>query len=64
MGDDGLNVHAMYFTVKQIINSTALIIQTLNLVLTNKHLLLMQKEKLLEQKSIILYHDYLSLIVQ
>ena len=30
MGDDGLNVHAMYFIVKKILNSTALIVQTLN----------------------------------
>ncbi len=30
MGDDGLSVHAMYFIVKEIINSTALIIQTFN----------------------------------
>jgi hypothetical protein len=30
MGDDGLNVHAVYFIVKKIINSTALIVQTLN----------------------------------
>jgi hypothetical protein len=30
MGDDGLNIHAMYFIVKQIINSTTLIVQTLN----------------------------------
>ncbi|CAF3719681.1 unnamed protein product, partial [Rotaria sordida] len=30
MGDDGLNVHAMYFIVKKIINSTALIVQTLS----------------------------------
>jgi hypothetical protein len=29
MGDDGLNVHATYFSVKQIINSTTLIVQTL-----------------------------------
>jgi hypothetical protein len=28
MGDDGLNVHATYFIVKQIVNSTALIAQT------------------------------------
>ena len=28
MGDDGLNIHAVYFNVSQIINSTALIIQT------------------------------------
>jgi hypothetical protein len=28
MGDDGLNIHATYFTVKQIINSTTLIVQT------------------------------------
>ena len=28
MGDDGLNVHATYFTVKEIINSTTLIVQT------------------------------------
>jgi hypothetical protein len=30
MGDDGLSVHAMYFTVKEIINSTSIIIQTFN----------------------------------
>jgi hypothetical protein len=29
MGDDGLNIHATYFTVRQIINSTTLIVQTL-----------------------------------
>ncbi|CAF2921656.1 unnamed protein product [Rotaria sp. Silwood2] len=29
-GDDGLNVHAFYFTVAQIINSTALIIEEFN----------------------------------
>jgi hypothetical protein len=28
MGDDGLNVHATYFNVRQIINSTTLIVQT------------------------------------
>ena len=28
MGDDGLNVHATYFTVKEVINSTTLIVQT------------------------------------
>jgi hypothetical protein len=30
MGDDGLNVHATYFSVSQVINSTALVIQTSN----------------------------------
>jgi hypothetical protein len=29
MGDDGLNVHATYFNVREIINSTTLIVQTL-----------------------------------
>jgi hypothetical protein len=31
MGDDGLNVHATYFSVIQVINSTALVIQTMDL---------------------------------